>query len=87
MAKPNDPLGNVDLTDEQRAKLQAADLSLRETDVTLKGYIIAVIAICWSLFQLASASFLLLDTLYIKAIHLAFAIGLVFLNMPCSKRQ
>lgn len=87
MAKPNDPLGNVDLTDEQRAKLQAADLSLRETDVTLKGYIIAVIAICWSLFQLASASILLLDTLYIKAIHLAFAIGLVFLNMPCSKLQ
>ena len=85
MPTNNDPLKNADLTEEQRAKLQAADLSLRGDDTSLRGYAIAVIAICWSLFQLASASVLMLDTLYIKAIHLAFAIGLVFLNMPLSK--
>ncbi|MBO4314262.1 MAG: TRAP transporter fused permease subunit, partial [Desulfovibrio sp.] len=81
----HNPLKHANLSDEDLAKLQGADLSLREADFSLKGYIVAAIAICWSLFQLATASFLLLDTLVIKAVHLAFAIGLVFLTVPFSK--
>lgn len=81
----HDPLKQAKLSDEDREKLQGADLSLRKADFSLKGYIVAAIAICWSLFQLATASFLLLDTLVIKAVHLAFAIGLVFLTIPFSK--
>ena len=40
-----------------------------------------ILALCWSLFQLASASILLLDTVYIRAIHLAFAISLVYFKI------
>ncbi len=44
-----------------------------------------VIAISWSLFQLSIASWLILDTLFTRAIHLAFAISLIYLNIPMFK--
>ena len=49
-------------------------------------YLIPTIAVAWSLFQLALPRFLLLDTTYIRAIHLAFAMALVFLNYPLWKK-
>ena len=49
-------------------------------------YLIPTIAICWSLFQLALPKWILLDTTYIRAIHLAFALILVYLNYPLSKK-
>ena len=52
----------------------------------LAAYIIPVIAFSWSLFQLSIASVIILDSVYIRAIHLAFAIALVFLNYPMFKR-
>jgi len=52
----------------------------------LTAYIIPIIAVSWSLFQLAIASVVILDSVYIRAIHLAFGISLVFLNYPMFKR-
>ena len=49
-------------------------------------WFIPVIALSWSLFQLAVASFLLLDATYIRAIHLGFAISLVYLSYPLFKK-
>jgi TRAP transporter 4TM/12TM fusion protein len=46
------------------------------------AYVIGAIALCWSLFQLSLASFLVLDSLYIRAIHLGFALLLVYLAYP-----
>ena len=43
---------------------------------------ISVIAAGWSLFQLSLASVLLLDTVIVRAIHLGFAITLVYLSYP-----
>jgi TRAP transporter 4TM/12TM fusion protein len=45
-------------------------------------YLVAVIAISWSAFQLSIASFLILDSLAIRAIHLGFALLIVFLSYP-----
>ena len=40
----------------------------------------------WSLFQLSIASWLIIDTIFIRAIHLGFALLIVFLSYPfCSK--
>lgn len=50
-------------------------------------WIIPAIALSWSLFQLSVASFLLLDATYIRAIHLAFAISLVYLSHPMFKKS
>jgi len=49
-------------------------------------YLIPTIAVCWSLFQLALPKWILLDTTYIRAIHLAFALVLVYLNYPLFKK-
>ncbi len=49
-------------------------------------YLIPAIAVAWSLFQLSLPKLLLLDTTYIRAIHLAFAMALVFLNYPLWKK-
>lgn len=50
-----------------------------------ENIIVAVIAISWALFQLALAGFLVLDSTKIRAIHLCFAIVLLFLLNPCIK--
>ena len=48
-------------------------------------WIIPTIAVAWSLYQLALPKFIVLDTTYIRAIHLAFALTLVYLNYPLFK--
>ncbi len=45
------------------------------------------VALCWSLFQLSLASWLLLDSTYVRAIHLAFALLLIFLLYPTVRRK
>ncbi len=49
-------------------------------------YIIPTIAVAWSLYQLALPRFIVLETTYIRAIHLAFALVLVYLNYPLFKK-
>ncbi|PID58031.1 C4-dicarboxylate ABC transporter [candidate division KSB3 bacterium] len=49
--------------------------------------LITLIAGCWSLFQLALPKFILLSALYTRAIHLAFAIALVYLSYPTVKKR
>jgi len=47
--------------------------------------IISFIALAWALFQLALPYFIILDSVSIRAIHLAFALCLVFLTIPFRK--
>jgi TRAP transporter 4TM/12TM fusion protein len=49
-------------------------------------YIIPTVAVIWSFFQLSIASWLILDSTFIRAIHLGFAILIVFLNYPLFKK-
>lgn len=50
-------------------------------------YIVSSIAVAWALFQLALPRFIILDSVTIRAIHLAFAVALVFLTLPMFKRR
>ncbi len=49
-------------------------------------YVIPTIAVIWSFFQLSIPSWLVLDSTFVRAIHLAFAMVIVFLNYPLFKR-
>jgi len=49
-------------------------------------FIVPIISISWCLFQLSIASWLILDTVYIRSIHLGFAISIAFLSYPTLKR-
>lgn len=48
--------------------------------------IVSVLCIAWAFFQLAIASFLILDSIAIRAIHLAFALAIVYLSVPMIRR-
>lgn len=55
----------------------------------LKGWqhtVISLIGVAWCLFQLSIASWLILDTTYTRAIHLACAIAMVFLSYPMFRK-
>ena len=49
--------------------------------------VIGVISISWALFQLALPRFIILDSITTRAVHLAFAITLVFLTTPFTKHK
>jgi hypothetical protein len=49
-------------------------------------YVVPFIAVLWSFFQLSIASWLILDSTFIRAIHLGFALLIVFLNFPFFKK-
>ena len=51
-----------------------------------ESYLVPVIAVAWSLFQLSVSSWLLIDSIAIRAIHLAFAMVLLYLNVPFFKK-
>jgi TRAP transporter 4TM/12TM fusion protein len=51
-----------------------------------ENILVSIIAISWALFQLALPSVLVIDSTQERAIHLAFAISLLFLLMPALKR-
>jgi TRAP transporter 4TM/12TM fusion protein len=49
-------------------------------NVSVGRFIIAIISIAWALFQLALPRFIILDSTTTRAVHLAFAMTLVFLS-------
>lgn len=49
--------------------------------------IIGTIAVAWALFQLALPRFIILDSITVRAVHLAFAVTLIFLTLPASRRK
>jgi TRAP transporter 4TM/12TM fusion protein len=48
-------------------------------------WVIPVIGVIWCFFQLSIASWWILDTVFIRAIHLGFAMLIVYLNYPVFK--
>lgn len=54
---------------------------------TVDGVIIGVISIAWALFHLALPRFVILDSITIRAVHLVFAVALIFLTIPFTRRK
>ena len=48
-------------------------------------YVIPAVAVIWCFFQLSIASWWILDTIFIRAAHLGFALLIVYLNYPMFK--
>ncbi len=67
-------------------KMAEEEEGIGRKPVGWQKWLIPTIAVSWSLFQLALPKFIVLDTTYIRAIHLAFALTLVFLNYPLFKK-
>ncbi|MDT8444823.1 MAG: TRAP transporter permease [Desulfuromonadales bacterium] len=80
----------VDETDEglekARRMIEEEEMGLRHVS-GWQRFLVPIVALSWSLFQLSLASWLLLDSTYVRAIHLAFALFLIFVSFPTFKRQ
>ena len=84
------------MTEEEKKEVdegvEAAEKIAEEAETGVRSvtgrtqWIIPIIAACWSLFQLALPSAIILSTVYVRAIHLGFAITLVYLSYPLFKR-
>ncbi len=74
-----------------RKKTSAEELLKRESGFVrvlppFQSHLVAMIAILWAFFQLSLPCFLIIDSTKERAIHLAFAITLLFLVSPCFKK-
>ena len=52
-----------------------------------ENFLVAVIAVCWAVYQLALPSVEIVDSTTQRSVHLAFAMSLAFLLIPCVKRH
>ena len=53
----------------------------------LDRWVIPTVCVVWSFFQLSIASWLIIDSTFIRAIHLGFALLVVYLNYPTLKKS
>lgn len=74
-----------DIQEAMRIAEEEAGIKRKPKGIT--AYLIPGIAICWSLFQLSIAKWITLNSTYTRAIHLAFALLIVFLNYPAFKKS
>ncbi len=76
-----------DVIGEYRKEVVHGDRGLIGDKTGISAKITFIVALCWAFFQMSTASWLLLDSLHIKAIHLAFALALIYLNLPTLKSE
>ncbi len=72
---------------ELARKLAEDEEGIRRRPVGIEKWVIPSIAVAWSLFQLSIASWLMLDSTYVRSIHLGFALLIIFLNFPFSRKK
>ncbi len=72
--------------EKARRMVEEEEMGLRHAS-GWQRFIVPTVAFCWSLFQLSLSSWLLLDSTYVRSIHLAFALFLIFVSFPTLKRK
>ncbi len=91
LEKKGTPAGNPaaadgKLSDEMQEKLKSLDKESNTVEYKgICGKIVAIICICFSLFQIYTGLFGTLDAMIQRCIHLSFGICLVFLLCPTKK--
>ena len=83
--KPNKDNENDDGLELARKLAEEEEGIGRKPSGEIERYVIPTIAVAWSLFQLSIASWFILDHLFVRAIHLGFALLIVYLNYPMFK--
>jgi TRAP transporter 4TM/12TM fusion protein len=73
-------------------KIKTAEEILREETGEVRSlrpfesYLVSVLAVAWAVFQLLLASVIIIDGTTTRAVHLAFAMSILFLSMPIMKK-
>ncbi|WP_319475533.1 TRAP transporter permease [Marispirochaeta aestuarii] len=72
---------------ETAEELLKEELGLIRDKRPIDRILFGTIAVLWALFQLALPRLVVLDSVTVRAIHLAFAVALVYLGYPISKHK
>ena len=72
---------------ETARELLQEELGLIRDKRPLDRILFGSIAVLWALFQLALPRFVVLDSVTVRAVHLAFAVALVYLGYPIAKHE
>ncbi|MBW1982112.1 MAG: TRAP transporter permease, partial [Deltaproteobacteria bacterium] len=76
-------LGRKEKTAEELLREETGDVRRLRP---FERYLVGIVGISWALYQLALPSVLVVDSTTERAVHLTFAMTLLFLLMPCVKR-
>jgi TRAP transporter 4TM/12TM fusion protein len=71
---------------EARGQVVDEELSARRHATNYQRFFVPVLALAWCIFQLSTASWLILNSSYIRSIHLGFAISIAYFSYPAVKR-
>lgn len=72
---------------EEAKRLAEEEAGISRKPLGPARFVIPAIGVVWCMFQLSIASWLIIDTVLIRAIHLGFAFLIVFLNYPLFKKR
>lgn len=84
--KPNSFQAEDDEGLEYARRMAEEEEGLGRNPLGPSRFVVPFVAVVWCVFQLSIASWLILDTVFIRAIHLGFAFLIVFLNFPIFKK-
>ena len=73
--------------DRRAAEMLKEDLGQVRMSRKIDRILIAIVALGWAFFQLSLPRLVILDSLTIRAVHLAFAVALTFLGFPLFKTR
>jgi TRAP transporter 4TM/12TM fusion protein len=81
----------IDRNDEESGLDVADSMAIEEEGIFRRPsggsrWVIPTIGVFWCFFQLSIASWWILDTVFIRSIHLGFALLIVYLNYPAFRR-
>jgi TRAP transporter 4TM/12TM fusion protein len=71
---------------EAEGRIAEEELSARRHAINYHRFFVPVLAVAWCIFQLSTASWLILNSSYIRSIHLGFAISIAYFSYPAVKR-
>ena len=71
---------------EAEGRIAEEELSARRHVTNYHRFFVPVLAVAWCIFQLSTASWLILNSSYIRSIHLGFAISMAYFSYPAVKR-
>jgi len=70
---------------EEQGRIAEEELSALRHVTNYQRFIVPVLAVSWCLFQLSTASWLIMNSSYIRSFHLGFAIAIAFFSYPAVK--
>ncbi len=78
-------LSGIEEAAAEKGRIAEEELSTLRHETNWHRFIVPVLAVSWCIFQLSTASWLIMNSTYIRSIHLAFAIAIAYFSYPAVK--